>query len=168
MIGNHFYKGVNPTVDLIVLNPDDEVLMIRRSTQSNACPGMLAFPGGFIDSKAPEGELWQADLETPSEAAIRELAEETNLFLPKNIQLILIGEYEGNNRDPRDTEYSWSKTYAFFFRINAELLDINQGNIKGLDDADEAKWIKIADLRSLKLAFDHNQILDDVIKFLLK
>jgi 8-oxo-dGTP diphosphatase len=166
MKGNHFYRGVNPTVDLIVINSVNDVLMIKRSIHSDACPGMLAFPGGFIDSKATEGEFWQDDFETPKTAALRELAEETNLFLKENSNLILIGEYEGNNRDSRDTHYSWSKTYAFLFQITKELFDENEENIKGLDDAEVALWINLHELRKMKLAFDHNQILEDAIKIL--
>lgn len=31
----HYYLGENPTVDLIVVNPKQEILMIRRSSKSN-------------------------------------------------------------------------------------------------------------------------------------
>lgn len=160
----HYYVGVNPTVDLIVVNPKQEILMIRRSSKSNACPSMLAFPGGFIDSNAPEGAKWESGKETPKEAAIRELAEETNLVLDNNIELVLVGEYEGNNRDPRDSEISWTKTYAFLFRIDQKMFDAQKDKIKGQDDADEARWIKLHDLRSISLAFDHGQILEDAVK----
>ena len=145
---NHFYSGVNPTVDLIVINPSHEVLLIKRSIESNACPGMLAFPGGFIDSRAPKGALWEAGLETPKIAALRELAEETNY------------------RDPRDSELSWTKTYAFLYQIDSELYEKNRDRIKGMDDADEAMWISLSDLRKMKLAFDHNIILEDAVKLL--
>jgi len=163
---NHFYSGVNPTVDLIVINPSHEVLLIKRSIESNACPGMLAFPGGFIDSRAPKGALWEAGLETPKIAALRELAEETNLVLNQDINLVLVGEYQGNNRDPRDSELSWTKTYAFLYQIDSELYEKNRDRIKGMDDADEAMWISLSDLRKMKLAFDHNIILEDAVKLL--
>ncbi|MBY0412528.1 MAG: NUDIX hydrolase, partial [Bdellovibrionales bacterium] len=77
----YYYIGENPTVDLIVINPFDEVLMIKRSSKSEACPSMIAFPGGFINSTAPKGDLWSAGAETPEEAGKRELEEETNLKL---------------------------------------------------------------------------------------
>ncbi|MBC7540210.1 MAG: NUDIX hydrolase [Bacteriovorax sp.] len=159
----YYYQGENPTVDLIVVNPNGEVLIIRRSSQSVACPSMYAFPGGFIDSKALAGELWESGLETPKEAAIRELAEETNLILKKDIDLISVGEYVGNNRDPRDNEYSWSKTHAFLFLIDLEIFESQKKRIKGMDDADLALWINISELQKTKLAFDHNQILIDAI-----
>lgn len=162
----YYYLGENPTVDLIVINPDFEILMITRSSRSNACPGMLAFPGGFIDSSAPEGGYWQEGLETPTKAALRELAEETNLALAVNTELVPVGIYVGNNRDPRDNELSWSKTYAFLYLIDLDSYELLKNKIKAQDDADEALWININELRSMKLAFDHNQILEDALKLI--
>lgn len=162
----YFYSGENPTVDLIVINPDDEVLMITRSRNSKACPGMLAFPGGFIDSKAKKGQSWVNGVETPREAALRELAEETNLQLDSKTELIPVGIYSGNNRDPRDSDYSWSKTYAFLFRMAREDYDKQKKHIVGLDDAEKAQWIKADELQAMKLAFDHNLILQDARKLI--
>jgi ADP-ribose pyrophosphatase YjhB (NUDIX family) len=162
----YFYRGVNPTVDLIVVNPEQEILVIRRSKNSNSCPSMLAFPGGFIDSQSLEGELWTSGLETPKEAALRELAEETNLILEAGTELTLIGAYEGHGRDPRDSDYSWSKTYAYLFFLDQEMYQDQKNRIKGMDDAEEAIWIKLAELRNIKLAFDHNLIWEDVLKVL--
>lgn len=161
-----FYRGENPTVDLVVINPHDEVLLIRRSTLSEACPGMMAFPGGFIDSNATYGEKWRSGVETPRIAAIRELYEETNLNLNKDADLILIGEYSGNNRDPRDNEISWSKTHAFLYRIDEKTFNEVKDSIRGLDDADLATWVPIEEARSMLLSFDHNKILEDALKLL--
>jgi ADP-ribosyl-[dinitrogen reductase] hydrolase len=168
VINRFFYCGENPTVDLIVINPGKKVLVIRRSNQSSACPSMLAFPGGFIDSNAKEGTFWQNDLETPKEAALRELAEETNLVLSKNTEIILIGEYVGNNRDPRDSACAWSKTFAFLYIIDQDLFEKEKSKIRGQDDADLALWIDVEELRQMKLAFDHNQILEDALAFISK
>lgn len=160
----YYYLGENPTVDLIVINPHREVLMIVRSLKSEACPGMLAFPGGFIDSEAKKGEHWQSGLETPRQAALRELAEETNLILEAQTELTPVGVYVGNKRDPRDNDLSWSKSYAFLFLIDQEMFDKQKDQIVGMDDADEAKWIELQVLRSLPLAFDHNIILEDALQ----
>lgn len=162
----YYYLGENPTVDLIVVNPILEILMIRRKANSAACPGMLAFPGGFIDSDAPAGTYWREGLETPEVAAIRELAEETNLKLEKETELISVGVYVGNNRDPRDSELSWSKSFAFLFRIDLETFNQQKNNIRGLDDAEAAYWIPIKDLKNQALAFDHNTILENALKYL--
>ena len=150
---NPFYKlGENLTVDIIVMNPKKEILVIRRSSESEACPSMLAFPGGFVD----EGEL-------PMAAAIRELHEETNLKLSSELVLELVGEYVGNHRDPRDNQFSWSKTCAYFYQIDSKTFEEQLFNIRGLDDADEAFWICCNELVKAQMAFDHNKILKDVI-----
>lgn len=163
---NYFYQGVNPTVDIIIVNHLREVLMIKRSTLSAACPGMLAFPGGFVDSKSPRNSLWAENVESPELAALRELKEETNLNLSKYVKLIWIGSYEGGSRDPRDTAYSWTKTYAYLFKLDKKTYVQQKKNIRGMDDADEATWIKIDVLLSTQLAFDHNEILLDALKFI--
>lgn len=158
-----FYEGENPTVDLIILNPHDEVLLIRRSKTAAACADMMAFPGGFIDSEAPAFDRWIEGLETPETAALRELAEETNLQL-RDVTLLLVGLYSGHNRDPRDNERSWSKTHAFVYRIDEKTFEEQKNTIRGMDDADEARWIPLEEARKMKLAFDHNLILEDAIK----
>lgn len=157
-----YYEGENPTVDLIVINPADEVLLIRRSQNSTACPGMWAFPGGFIDSEAHQGEPWRAGLETPEAAALRELEEETNLKLT-GAQLLLVGTYVGNNRDPRDNEVSWSKTYAYLYRIDEKIYGEQKDHIRGMDDAEAAMWVPLKEALRMPLAFDHNQILSDAV-----
>ncbi|MGZ3807898.1 MAG: ADP-ribosylglycohydrolase family protein, partial [Bacteriovorax sp.] len=162
-INSYFYTGENPTVDLIVINPHNEVLLVRRSSKSEASPGMMAFPGGFIDSDALEGERWKSGVETPKEAALRELQEETNLKLDPFAHLIFIGEYSGNNRDPRDNDISWSKSHVFLYRIDEKTFLEQKDSIKGLDDADEAKWLPVEEVRGMKLAFDHNKILEDAL-----
>ena len=151
---NPFIKlGENLTVDLIVMNPLREILVIRRSSTSSACPSMLAFPGGFVD----EGE-------EPVMAAKRELLEETNLKLNNQARLYLIGEYTGNNRDPRDNQFSWSKTFAYFYQVDLKTFENQKKNIRGLDDADEAFWIPCDELIHTNLAFDHNVILSDLVE----
>ncbi len=162
-VNPYFYEGVNPTVDLIIINPLNEILLIKRSLTSEACPGMMAFPGGFIDSSALEGSFWIDGLENPKSAALRELKEETNLKLESFVELQLVGEFEGNNRDPRDNSISWSKTHAFFYRIGDKTYLSQKDFIRGMDDADEAKWIPITEAQQMNLAFDHNSILEKAL-----
>ena len=61
---------------VVVLNKDSELLLLRRSEETNWMPGKWGLPGGHIE----EGEA-------PKDAAIRETKEETSLSLDKVFKL---------------------------------------------------------------------------------
>lgn len=154
-----YFSGKNPTCDLFILNPYGQVLLIKRKDNVEACPGQWALPGGFVDTYAGKNEKWLDGKETPAIASLRELKEETNLVLPADTKLIPIGVFTGNNRDPRDTNEKWTESHAFFYFIPMDIFQAQKNNIKGLDDADEAKWIYLEDLDKLSFAFDHKEII---------
>jgi 8-oxo-dGTP diphosphatase len=121
-----------------VIYTDTEVLMIKRKNPPFA--GHWALPGGFIDPG-----------ETPKQAAIRELVEETGLEVSA---LNFVGEYKTPGRDPR-MENVWS--YAFSLHVNAK------ESVQAGDDASQAEWIPIKQLNKLKLAFDHADIIKQAL-----
>ncbi len=163
MKNNYYYKGANPTVDLIIINPNNEVLLVKRTENSPACPGMWAIPGGFVDTNAKQNESWAEGRETPEQAAIREVKEETNLEL-NNPKLSFVGCFEGGGRDPRDNEESWSKSYAFLHFIDREVFESQKDQIRGQEsEVDKATWISVKEAQSLNLAFDHNKILETAL-----
>lgn len=166
MQNSFYYEGHNPTVDLVLIDWEEKkVLLIQRDLKSNACPGMWAFPGGFIDTLAKKHEKWKEGKETPLEAALRELHEETGISsdnLDKN-RLIFKGIYEGNHRDPRDNDVSWSQSHVFYYLLNPEEGKILE-SAQGLDDAMAAKAFSFSEVERMKLAFDHNQIFEDILK----
>ena len=96
-----------------VIYTDVEVLMIKRKNPPFA--GHWALPGGFIDPG-----------ETPKQAAMRELVEETGLEVSA---LNFVGEYKTPGRDPR-MEHVWS--YAFSLHVDAK------ESVKAGDDASRA------------------------------
>ena len=108
--------GANPTVDLVLIH-NGKVLLIKRNSKSKTEVGKWAIPGGFIDTNADKGEPFKFERETPKQAAIRELTEETGLYIAniKNVgeRLKSVGVYEGNKRDPRDNKESWSQSHVF-------------------------------------------------------
>lgn len=161
-----YYEGVNPTVDLVILNQDNKVLLIKRKDTVQACPSLWALPGGFIDSLPcvmdNNIKVFVSGAETAKEAAIREVKEETNLSL-KDISISLVGIYEGNGRDPRDSESSWAQSHAFFYQIPEDIFQAQKNEIRGLDDAEDVDWVDIATIKNMKLAFDHNVIIKDAL-----
>lgn len=160
-----YYWGANPTVDLVIVNHENKILLIKRSEKAEACPGMWALPGGFVDSLIDSSvdkkdRKFIEGAETPEQAAIREVKEETNLTL-ENVIISPVGIYEGNNRDPRDTIDAWAKSHAFFYKIPPEVFEAQKDKIVGLDDAEDVAWVSIEDIKNMQLAFDHNKIIND-------
>ena len=133
------YKYPHPavTADCIVYSREGNKLSIllikRKNPPYKDC---WAFPGGFVNID-----------ESAEEAAVRELKEETGLEISNIEQL---KAYSNPDRDPRERVI----TIAFI----AESLN---REVKGGDDAKEAKWFPIDNLPPL--AFDHELILKDAL-----
>lgn len=161
---HYYYSGMNPTVDFVILRQENEVykiLLIKRNGKTEN--GKWALPGGFVESNSKKGDKWTAGRETTMQAAVRELSEETGLYVSQLNQLIKpVGVYEGNGRDPRDNEYGWSQSNAFGL-ILPDTYDIS--DIEAKDDAGAVGWFDINKLP--QLAFDHNKIVNDGLKKLI-
>lgn len=126
------------TVDVVVLacaREPPRALLIRRGNPPFA--GSWALPGGFVE----EGER-------VSEAARRELAEETGLRVDG---LELLGVYDTPGRDPR----GWTVSVVYLAKVQREL------PVTGADDASEAHWFTVDALP--ELAFDHAVIFADAL-----
>ena len=129
------YEYPHPAVatDCVVFGFDGHemrILLIERGIEPYK--GMWALPGGFLRMD-----------ETAEQCAIRELKEETGLSISHVTQ---IGAFSGIDRDPRERVVS----IAFYALAK-------KTEVKGGDDAKNAKWIALNDLP--QLAFDHELIL---------
>jgi 8-oxo-dGTP diphosphatase len=134
------YPKPSVTVDTIIfaLEKDQlQILLIQR--KGEPFKGKWAIPGGFVDIDEP--------LET---AAYRELQEETGLT---SVQLAQFRSFGDPGRDPRGRTITVSYI-TFLPEISEE--------IKGTDDADDARWFSIKALP--ELAFDHNKVLQEAIE----
>lgn len=166
LVGRLRYLGPNPTADTTVtrtVNGEKQVLLVQRSKWASAEPGKWSIPGGFVDTESNPGEEWREGFETPLMAAKREVLEETGLDLstiPDN-KFTLIGVYDSLDRDPRNTDKSWVKSHSFTVEIPS-----NMGNdVKGMDDAEDAKWFTTSELSQMNksdFAFDHGDRLVDL------
>lgn len=121
------------TVDAILISKQNSVLLIERGREPNE--GLWALPGGFVDM--------DEELET---ACRRELEEETGITIGELKQFKAFGAV---NRDPRHRTIS-----VLFYAFTDEELIACAG-----DDAAKAQWFPLEQLP--KLAFDHQQILDE-------
>jgi 8-oxo-dGTP diphosphatase len=123
------------TVDAIVFKLSQgrtALLLIKRKNEPYK--GKWAFPGGFVDI---DEEL--------EDAVARELAEETGL---RAIHLEQMHTFGKVGRDPRGRQI----TIAFI-----GFTDDDNANVKGGDDAEEAKWFDIENLPE-NMAFDHDEV----------
>jgi 8-oxo-dGTP diphosphatase len=137
------YPRAALTVDAIVFVKEKQsvsVLLIERGAEP--FKNQWALPGGFINMN-----------ETLEEACKRELFEETGLKADKMTQF---KTYDAINRDPRHRTIS----VVYFTEL------VQKQPVKGNDDAARAEWFSIRKLP--KLAFDHEQILEEFISEKLK
>ncbi len=129
-------KPITPlvAVDAVIKYPENSIVLIRR--KNPPFKGELALPGGFVNV----GETVEA-------ACIREAYEETNI----NVNLInLIGVFSEPKRDPRGHNLS----IAFL----CEPLTKTETPI-AKDDAQSLEIVLVSEIESLKLAFDHKDII---------
>jgi 8-oxo-dGTP diphosphatase len=137
---NYTYDYPRPavTVDIILFTfyeNDLKLLLIQRKRDPFA--GKWALPGGFVEI--------DEDLE---DAALRELAEETNVT---NVYLEQLYTFGKPDRDPRTRVI----TISYFALLSVD--QVAKQQIRGASDARDAQWWSIYDLPGL--AFDHDRIL---------
>lgn len=135
------YPHAAITADCIVFGYDPNktlrVLLVKR--RNEPYKDCWAFPGGFMEI--------DEDLET---CARREVMEETGMALGEVFQF---RSYSAVDRDPRERVIT---VVHFAFEAPAE--------VKGSDDAAEARWFDIDNLP--ELAFDHRNIIHELFEFL--
>ena len=144
------YGGPGPhvTVDAAVVQAG-HLLLIQRGSEYGG--GQWALPGGFINR-------W----ETTEEAMLRELAEETQIKVPKKV---LKGSIKDRRLydDPHRSNRARIMTHAYHIR-----LDDSAGNlpkVKGSDDAQDARWFPIAQVQKMNAQMfeDHYSIIEDLL-----
>ena len=121
-----------------IIELPEGIVIIKRSNP----PFGWALPGGFVDYG-----------ESLEDAVIREAKEETDLDLT---QVKQFHTYSDPARDPR------------FHTIGTVFIAQALGIPRAGDDAAEIKVIKLSQIESLDLAFDHKKILLDYLNFKIK
>jgi len=138
---NYEYPRPAVTADVAVLRLLElpEILLIQR--KDPPFQGLWALPGGFMDME-----------ETLEEAARRELMEETGIVAG---ELIRFDTYDRPGRDPRGRTI----TQVFVMIWKPEM-----GMPKAGSDAASLQWFGLNELP--ELAFDHKEIVADVIRMI--
>jgi bifunctional NMN adenylyltransferase/nudix hydrolase len=136
------YPPIFSTADAVVIQ-SGHVLMVKRRAEPGK--GLWALPGGYVNANTDK---------SVEDAAIRELREETMIKVPApvlrgNIKRSKV--FDAIDRSPRGRII----THAF----HIELPDGDLPKVKGADDAEKARWVPIAEVRSEECFEDHYEII---------
>ena len=136
------YPPIFSTADSVVIQ-SGHVLMIKRRAEPGK--GLWALPGGYVNANTDK---------SVEDAAIRELREETMIKVPAPVLRGSIKRskvFDAIDRSPRGRII----THAF----HIELPDGELPKVKGSDDAEKARWVPIAEVKSEECFEDHWEIL---------
>ena len=136
------YPPIFSTADAVVIC-SGHILMIRRRAEPGR--GLWALPGGYVNARTDK---------SVEDAAIRELREETMIKVPAPVLRGSIRRskvFDAIDRSPRGRII----THAF----HIELPDGELPKVKGSDDAEKARWVPIAEVRSEECFEDHYEII---------
>lgn len=157
--GQLHHPGPNDAADIVLVRRgalgEDEVLLIQRHDDSDAAAGRMSLPGGFVRPG-----------ETPRDAAVRELFEETGMRIPA-AALVPVSVVAGGLRDPRDTDERWVRSHVFAVRIDGDGAgpQASASNLV-LGGSDAAAALFVSVLRRPRLAFDHDALVTQALSAL--
>lgn len=136
------YPPIFSTADAVVIQ-SGHILMIRRRAEPGK--GLWALPGGYVNANTDK---------SVEDAAIRELREETMIKVPAPVlrgNIVRSKVFDAIDRSPRGRII----THAF----HIQLPDGELPKVKGSDDAEKARWVPIAEVRSEECFEDHYEII---------
>ena len=136
------YPPIFSTADSIVIQ-SGHVLMIKRRAEPGK--GLWALPGGYVNANTDK---------SVEDAALRELKEETGIKVPVPVLRGNIKEskvFDAIDRSPR------GRIITHAFKIL--LPDGDLPKVKGMDDAEKARWVPVAELKSEECFEDHHEMI---------
>jgi bifunctional NMN adenylyltransferase/nudix hydrolase len=132
------YPPIFSTADSVVIQ-SGHVLMIKRRSEPGK--GLWALPGGYVNAYTDK---------SVEDAAIRELREETMIKVPAPVlrgNIVDNRVFDAVDRSPR------GRIITHCFKI--VLPDGELPKVKGSDDAEKARWVPIAEVKSEECFEDH-------------
>jgi bifunctional NMN adenylyltransferase/nudix hydrolase len=136
------YPPIFSTADAVVIQ-SGHILLIKRRAEPGK--GLWALPGGYVNAGTDK---------SVEDAAIRELREETMIKVPGPVlrgSIVRSKVFDAIDRSPRGRII----THAFYI----QLPDGELPKVKGSDDAEKARWVPIAEVRSEECFEDHYEII---------
>jgi bifunctional NMN adenylyltransferase/nudix hydrolase len=140
------YPPVFVTTDAVVIC-SGHVLMIKRRSEPGR--GLWALPGGFLNADTDKSVI---------DCAVRELREETGIKVPVPV---LKGSIQGNRVFDAIGRSTRGRTITHAFKI--VLPDGELPRVKGQDDAEKARWVPIAEVKSDEVYEDHWEIIQHFV-----
>jgi bifunctional NMN adenylyltransferase/nudix hydrolase len=140
------YAPVFVTTDAVVIC-SGHVLMIKRRSEPGR--GLWALPGGFLNA--------ETDISVEA-CMLRELKEETGIKVPVPV---LKGSIQSNRVFDAIGRSTRGRTITHAFKI--VLPDGELPKVKGMDDAEKARWVPIGELDSSVCYEDHYEILQHFV-----
>ena len=140
------YPPIFSTADAVVIQ-SGHILLIKRRAEPGK--GLWALPGGYVNANTDK---------SVEDAAIRELREETLIKVPAPVlrgSIVRSKVFDAIGRSPRGRII----THAF----HIVLPDGELPKVKGNDDAEKARWVPIAEVRSDECFEDHYEILQHFV-----
>lgn len=132
-------KFILSAVPTIITNSKGEILLGKRSESCIHYPLIWGLPGGLIDFR-----------ETFIEAALREIKEETGI---EKEDLEFIKQGKAFNRIPSKRAPTQSIDIPMHFRLKTKKIPLAK------DETLEVKWFKPQEIKNMKLAYAHKEIL---------
>ncbi len=140
------YPPIFSTADAVVIQ-SGHVLMIKRRAEPGK--GLWALPGGYVNANTDK---------SVEAAMLRELREETQIKVPLPVlkgSIVRSKVFDAIDRSPRGRII----THAF----HIQLPDGELPRVKGSDDAEKARWVPIAEVKSEDCFEDHWEILQHFV-----
>ena len=140
------YPPIFSTADAVVIQ-SGHVLMIKRRAEPGK--GLWALPGGYVNANTDK---------SVEAAMLRELREETQIKVPAPVlkgSIVRSKVFDAIDRSPRGRII----THAF----HIQLPDGELPKVKGSDDAEKARWVPIAEVKSEDCFEDHYEILQHFV-----
>ena len=130
------FKLMTIGIPVIILNERKELLLGKRNHNAPFYPDYWGLPGGILDYG-----------ESLEECAKREVKEEMKI----HIKII--------KRSKKIYEVFPSKNYPFHTLEIVFYAKIIKGLPKPKDETQKVKWFKPSEIKKMKLAYNHNEIL---------